>query len=163
MVSPPENRRRSSKEGARVYYEKTSRRNPQEIRLAARRIVERHRLTLYNIRDLADTYLQHGRSGIPGVLILEVADEGLGVEILPRFPECAVVIPYRIAVFVRDGKTRVATLLPETYRGVLPVPPELVGMTERMSRTFARRIKAVVRDLCARGNSTIRLTREQPA
>lgn len=146
-----------------MYYEKSSRRNIQEIRLAARRVVERHRLALYNIRDLAETYLQHGRARIPEVLVLEVADEGLGVEILPRFPECAVVIPYRIVVFVRDGGTRVATLLPDAYRDLLPIPPALKEMTERLTRTFARRIKAVIRDLCARGGSTIRLTREQPA
>lgn len=146
-----------------MYYEKASRRNLQEIRLAARRIVECHRFTLYNIRDLADTYLHHGRVRIPEVLVLEIADEELGVELLPRLPECAVRIPYRIAVFVRDGKTRIATMLPDACHGLLPIPPELMDMTERATRTLARRIKAVIRDLCARGCSTIRLAREQPA
>lgn len=131
-----------------LYFERVSRRNPQEIRAAAPGVLSRHGLTLYNIRDLCETYLSHGNL-LPGqILILEIGDEGLGMEILPSFPQAALTVPYRILVYSLDGITRISTFMPEVYREVLPLPREMLDQADDISRRFKKRITAAILDLC---------------
>jgi hypothetical protein len=133
-----------------MFLERRSERTLDELRSCARPVLQRHGLHLYGIQELHEEFLQAGIPVSGELLVFRVADVSLGRTIVPRIPQAAAILPYHFSAYSRAGATRIAALLPSAYRGVLPIPRELRKPGAAVTRSFERRLKAAIREMCRR-------------
>jgi uncharacterized protein (DUF302 family) len=140
-----------------LFYERVSQRSPQEIRLAAEECVRRRGLVLLGVYELQEMYLKAGVTLRADLAIFEVADPRSDREILSRVPQATAVMPFRFAVYVREGRPRVAAVLPRLYLRLLPIPRASRRELSAVVAKFEARLKATIRDLCRRPVSARRI------
>ncbi|HLG41793.1 MAG TPA: DUF302 domain-containing protein [Planctomycetota bacterium] len=131
-----------------MFYERTARRTPQEIRADVEAVLHRHGFILVNVHDLHEMYIRAGHHVAGELFVFEISNPDLGKDAVKALPQCTVFMPYRISLYVRDGRTRLATLLPTKVAKVLPTPPAM--RRSKAGSDYERRLKAVLRELCGK-------------
>jgi uncharacterized protein (DUF302 family) len=135
-----------------VYYERVSKLSPQEVLSLAEDVLDHHGFRLAAVRDIGEEFLKLGTPIKGGLCVIEVTGAQHATEILPAYPQAALVAPYRILIYSRDGRTRVGMLLPTALQKMLPDPE--IGLVEKrrlgqLAREYEKLFKRLIRDLCA--------------
>lgn len=131
----------------RMFYERIARQAPQEIRARVEETLGKHGFLLVHVHDLHEMYIRAGHHVAGELYVFEISNPDLGKDAVRTIPQCTVFMPYRISMYVRDGRTRIATLLPTEVFKVLPGVAALGPSAHKAGRAYERRLKAVIREL----------------
>jgi uncharacterized protein (DUF302 family) len=145
----PGKRGRRNRRAPPLFYERTARQPPQEIRARVEETLAKYGFILVNVHDLHEMYMRAGHHVAGELFVFEISNPDLGKDAIRAIPQCTVFMPFRISMYIREGRTRIATLLPTEISKLLPGAAALGAGPAKAGRDYERRLKAAIRDLCA--------------
>jgi uncharacterized protein (DUF302 family) len=129
--------------------ERISRKTPHEVRISIERILKRRGFELVAQRDVSEDYIKRGHAIMGDRTVYEISNPAFARRVVPSLPQSALFIPWRIAVYVRKGRTRILTLTPSVVaRNLFGLDNPGQDRLPKEARGFEKAIKAVVCDLC---------------
>ncbi len=121
-----------------MLYEKPSTRTMDEIEAALREVAALHQFGVLHVHDLQRKLREKGIDMPRQVRVFEVCNPFQAKQVLDANPAIANALPCRIAVYEKDGRLIVSTLLPTLLIGMfgnnelLPVAAEVEAVVKAM-------------------------------
>ena len=114
----------------------------EQAAAAVEAAAKEHKFGVLHVHDLQATLKKKGFDFANGCKVLEVCNPGHASNVLTADMDLNLLLPCRISVYQKDGKTHIGTILPSALLGAFSDAKELKSTAQEVEKTLIKIIDA---------------------